>query len=128
MAISCPLLETSVDGARGILINIIGPMDMDFEEVSDATDLIQAVIHPDANMIFGATFDDSLDDEIRVNVIATGFDKKKGAVCSSGGSGAFRGGSPRDHLDLVFSFGGEKKAASGIDDFPDDIMNLFNNR
>ncbi len=73
MAISSPLLETSIKGARGVLINITGSADIGLEEVEQAASLVQAAVHPDANTIFGATFDETLDDEIRVTVIATGF-------------------------------------------------------
>ncbi len=73
MAISSPLLETSLDGARGVLINITGSTDIGLEEVEQAATLVQQAVHPDALTIFGATFDESLDDEIRVTVIATGF-------------------------------------------------------
>ena len=75
MAISSPLLETSIEGARGVLINITGSTDIGLEEVEQAASLVQAAVHPDALTIFGATFDETLDDEIRVTVIATGFDK-----------------------------------------------------
>lgn len=75
MAVASPLMETSIDGARGVLINITGSMDMGLEDVEAAASLVQSAAHPDANIIFGATFDDSLDDEIRVTVIATGFDE-----------------------------------------------------
>ena len=75
MAISSPLLETSIEGARGVLINITGSMDIGLEEVEQAASLVQAAVHPDALTIFGATFDETMDDEIRVTVIATGFDK-----------------------------------------------------
>ena len=74
MAVASPLMETSIDGARGVLINITGSMDMGLEDVEAAANLVQAAAHPEANIIFGATFDDTLDDEIRVTVIATGFD------------------------------------------------------
>ena len=73
MAISSPRLETSIDGARGVLINITGSTDIGLEEVEQAATLVQQAVHPDALTIFGATFDESLDDEIRVTVIATGF-------------------------------------------------------
>jgi len=79
MAISSPLLETSIKGARGILINVTGSEDIGLEEVEQAASLVQAEVHPDAVTIFGATFDPSLDDEIRVTVIATGFEEKKAA-------------------------------------------------
>ena len=75
MAISSPLLETSINGAKGVLINVTGSMDIGLEEVEQAASLVQAAVHPDALTIFGATFDETLDDEIRVTVIATGFDK-----------------------------------------------------
>ena len=73
MAISSPLLETSINGARGVLINVSGSMDMGLEEVEQAASLVQDAVHPDALTIFGATFDEELDDEMRVTVIATGF-------------------------------------------------------
>ena len=73
MAISSPLLETSINGARGVLINVTGSMDMGLEEVEQAASLVQDAVHPDALTIFGATFDEELDDEMRVTGIATGF-------------------------------------------------------
>ena len=79
MAISSPLLETSINGARGVLINITGSMDIGLEEVETAANLVQEAAHPDANIIFGAAFDETLEDEIRVTVIATGFDEDMAA-------------------------------------------------
>ena len=61
--------------SKGVLINVTGSMDIGLEEVEQAASLVQAAVHPDALTIFGATFDETLDDEIRVTVIATGFDK-----------------------------------------------------
>ena len=75
MAVASPLMETSINGARGVLINITGSEDMGLEDVETAANLVQEAAHPDANIIFGASFDPSLDDEIRVTVIATGFDE-----------------------------------------------------
>ena len=75
MAVSSPLLETSINGARGVLINVTGSMDIGLEEVETAANLVQEAAHPDCNIIFGAAFDESLEDEIRVTVIATGFDE-----------------------------------------------------
>jgi len=74
MAVASPLMETSINGARGVLINITGSADMDLEDVETAASLVQEAAHPEANIIFGATFDDTLEDEIRVTVIATGFE------------------------------------------------------
>ena len=73
MAISSPLLETSINGAKGVLINVTGSMDIGLEEVETAANLVQEAAHPEANIIFGAAFDDTLEDELRVTVIATGF-------------------------------------------------------
>ncbi len=78
MAISSPLLETSIDGARGVLINITGSPDIGLEEVEQAATLVQQAVHPEALTIFGATFDETLDDEMRVTVIATGFAEGEG--------------------------------------------------
>lgn len=80
MAISSPLLETSIHGARGVLINVTGSMDIGLEEVEQAASLVQDAVHPDALTIFGATFDETMDDEIRVTVIATGFADGKSAA------------------------------------------------
>ena len=74
MAISSPLLETSINGAKGVLVNITGSADIGLEEVETAADLVRQAAHPDALIIFGAAFDDTLEDEIRVTVISTGFD------------------------------------------------------
>ena len=80
LAISSPLLETSINGAKGIIINVTGSMDIGLEEVEEAASLVQEIVDPDAETIFGAAFDDSLEDEIRVTVIATGFEKKEPSV------------------------------------------------
>ena len=78
MAISSPLLETSINGAKGVLVNVTGSMDIGLDEVEQAATLVQQAAHPDANIIFGATFDENMEDEIRVTVIATGFDEGNG--------------------------------------------------
>lgn len=75
LAVASPLMETSINGARGVLINITGSEDMDLEDVETAANLVQEAAHPDANIIFGASFDPSMQDEIRVTVIATGFEE-----------------------------------------------------
>ena len=77
-AIASPLMETSINGAHGVLINITGSADIGLEDVEAAASLVQEAAHPDANIIFGATFDDSMEDQIRVTVIATGFEEKPG--------------------------------------------------
>ncbi len=75
IAVASPLMETSINGAHGVLINITGSSDMGLEDVEAAADLVQEAAHPDANIIFGASFDESMQDEIRVTVIATGFEE-----------------------------------------------------
>ena len=74
MAVQSPLMETSINGAHGVLINITGSEDMGLDDIETAAGLVQEAAHPDANIIFGATFDNEMQDEIRVTVIATGFE------------------------------------------------------
>ncbi len=81
-AISSPLLESSIDGAKGVLLSIAGPTDLTLHEVNAAADAITKVAHPDANIIFGAVVDDALGDEVRVTVVAAGFDKVTSAADS----------------------------------------------
>ena len=123
MAISSPLLETSINGAKGVLVNVTGSMDIGLEEVETAANLVQQAAHPDALIIFGAAFDDTLEDEIRVTVIATGFEEREGTMPSK-----------------PFSAAAEKKAetqqqpqeqkqeapASAEDDPFEDIFKIFN--
>ncbi|MGN6242175.1 MAG: cell division protein FtsZ [Motilibacteraceae bacterium] len=74
MAISSPLLEASIDGAHGVLLSISGGSDLGLFEINEAAQLVQESAHPEANIIFGAVIDDALGDEVRVTVIAAGFD------------------------------------------------------
>ena len=74
-AISSPLLEASIEGARGILLTIAGGSDLGLFEVNEAAEIIHGVAHPDANIIFGTVIDDDMGDEVRVTVIAAGFDR-----------------------------------------------------
>ena len=73
-AISSPLLEASIEGAHGVLISISGGSDLGLFEVNEAARMVSDAAHPDANIIFGAVIDDTLGDEVRVTVIAAGFD------------------------------------------------------
>ena len=77
-AISSPMLEASVEGARGMLLNVSGPSDLGLFEVNEAAEIVAKAAHPDANIIFGAVIDDSLGDEVRITVIAAGFDRFEG--------------------------------------------------
>ena len=74
LAVASPLLEASIDGAHGVLISIQGGSNLGIFEINDAARLIQEAVHPEANIIFGAVIDDTLGDEVRVTVIAAGFD------------------------------------------------------
>lgn len=76
-AIASPLLEVSIDGARGILFNITGGLDITMDEVNEAASIISQSADPDANIIFGATIDQDMVDQIKISVIATGFDESK---------------------------------------------------
>ncbi len=76
-ATSSPLLEVSMEGARGVLFNIIGGTDLSMSEVNEASRIISQAADPDANIIFGATIDENLHDQIRITVIATGFDESR---------------------------------------------------
>lgn len=76
-AISSPLLELTIDGAKGVLFNIIGGADLTMAEVDEASKIIAAAADPDAKIIFGATIDESLIDQIKITVIATGFDENR---------------------------------------------------
>ncbi|HLN15328.1 MAG TPA: cell division protein FtsZ [Acidimicrobiales bacterium] len=86
-AITSPLLEASIEGARGILLNIAGGSDLGLYEVNEAAEIIHSVAHPDANIIFGAVIDDNMGDEVRVTVIAAGFERwEEGRRSSSAAS------------------------------------------
>ncbi len=84
-AISSPLLEDSVDGATGILLNITGGRDLGLFEVNDAAAIIQNAADANANIIFGAVIDESMSDEVRVTVIGTGFDHRPGGLRARAG-------------------------------------------
>ena len=103
MAISSPLLEVSIEGAKGILYNIIGNESMTMSEISDASAIVSSAADPDANIIFGATIDEEMGDSLKISVIATGFDEDWGLSGKRPSFGAFekesrsRLGINRDH-------------------------------
>ena len=90
-AIQSPLLETSIEGARGVIINITGGEDLGLQEVNTAAELIQRSVDPEANIIFGTVIDPNMNDEIKITVIATGFEDqdslKPGGIDKIGGLG-----------------------------------------
>jgi cell division protein FtsZ len=77
LAVASPLLESSIEGAQGVLLSIQGGSNLGLYEINDAAKLVEEAVHPDANIIFGAVIDDSLGDEVRVTVIAAGFDESR---------------------------------------------------
>lgn len=107
MAIASPLLETSINGAKGVIINITSSSDITLEEVETASSMISEAAHNDANIIWGAAFDDTLEDEMRITVIATGFE---------GLTNRF----------LAGLAAAEPKAKSEEDDLEDSFINLIN--
>lgn len=87
LAISSPLLEESIEGAHGALINIAGPTDIGLQEASAAVELVRKAIHPEAQIIWGLALDDAYGDEVRVTVIAAGFDQSAKAVAMDAPAG-----------------------------------------
>jgi cell division protein FtsZ len=87
-AITSPLLEASIDGARGVLLNIAGGPNLGLMEVHEAASAIQSVAHPDANIIFGSVIDESLGEQVRVTVVAAGFDHFETNAPRAGRAGA----------------------------------------
>jgi cell division protein FtsZ len=83
-AIQSPLLETSIEGAKGVIINITGGEDLGLHEVNTAAELVQRSVDPEANIIFGTVTDTSMSDEIKITVIATGFEKNNAPISSIG--------------------------------------------
>jgi cell division protein FtsZ len=92
-AISSPMLEAAIDGARGILLNITGPSSMGLFEVNEAAEVVHAVAHQDANIIFGTVIDDEMGDEIKVTVIAAGFERWDSTASGNAGFGTRTSGS-----------------------------------
>ena len=142
MAVQSPLMETSIDGAHGVLINITGSEDMGLEDVEAAANLVQEKAHPDANIIFGATFDSSMQDEIRVTVIATGFEQNMGSAANAGAAaaaapvrpapvrekqGLFTGASEKAAAAAAPAAPAEQEAPASEDPF-DSIFKLFNSK
>jgi len=130
-AISSPLLEASIEGARGILLNISGGSDLGLFEVNEAAEVIHAVAHPDANIIFGAVIDDEMGDDVRVTVIAAGFERWDGPseAGTVGGTTArpslSSDGDPLDDdLEIADVFADAEPDESSDDDGPDDEFDV----
>ena len=124
MAISSPLLETTIDGAKGIIINITASSDLAFEEADTASSIIADAADPDANIFWGVVFDDSLEDEMRVTVIATGFGNENSNLTFGGE--AKEKASETTQTAAPAAAAPKKEAAKSDLDF-DEIMKLFKN-
>ena len=125
-AIASPLMETSINGARGVLVNITGSMDIGLDDVEAAASLVQEAAHPDANIIFGASFDETMDDEIRVTVIATRFDEKPARA--EKGESEKQAGMYTEATEKKESADGQAPAGSSDDDPFDTIFKIFNSK
>ena len=115
-AVSSPLLETSINGATGVLINIAGSHDLGLDDVETAANIVMEAANPDANIIFGAAFDDELQDEMRVTVIATGFAEKRQSPAKP--IGAYSAAQEK-------ATASKNQAQEDIDDI-DEIFKIFN--
>ncbi len=119
-AISSPLLDSSINGAKGVIVNITASPDIDLDDIDIASSMIHDAADPDVNLIWGATFDDTLQDEMRITVIATGFDNDKNfALPDYGSFGKKEAAAPA------------KPAEQPSDDDSDnfiDILSIFNNK
>lgn len=120
-AITSPLLETSIDGARGVIINITASPDVALDDVEIAATKITSAAHPDANIIWGATFDESMTDSMSITVVATGFDTSGGGNVSGSGFSSTQ---------VAFAAAEEENvpAPRSDDDYFDDILDLLNKR
>ncbi len=122
-AITSPLLEASIEGARGILLNIAGGSDLGLFEVNEAAEIIHSVAHPDANIIFGTVVDDSMGDEVRVTVIAAGFEPWENRKAPSGtGLGLDL---DDDGIDLFGDLGATSPSSSGDGDDDFDVPSFL---
>ena len=100
-AVASPLLETSINGATGVLVNVTGSSELTLDDVETAAGIVQEAANPEANIIFGATWDENFEDEMRVTVIATGFDHKVEAAENAAASGS--AAKVADDIEDIFS-------------------------
>jgi cell division protein FtsZ len=118
-----PLLEASIEGARRVLLNVSGPSDLGLFEVNEAAELVWQSAHPDANIIFGAVLDDQLADEVRITVIASGFDRHDGEGPRNH-AGDLRSRPPVPQKDSD-AFGNNSPNAVDIDDDDADVPDFL---
>ena len=102
-AVASPLLETSINGATGVLVNVTGSLDLTLDDVETAAGIVQEAANPDANIIFGATSSEEFEDEMRVTVIATGFEQKPEAAEEKPATGTAAKKADVSDIDEIFS-------------------------
>ena len=127
-AVSSPLLETSINGATGVLVNVTGSSEMTLDDVETAAGIVQEAANPDANIIFGATIAEEFQDEMRVTVIATGFDLKPETFAPKASAGAKTGSStpsfvPED-IDTPVAAAKQPTKSADMSDI-DEIFSIF---
>ena len=125
-AVASPLLETSINGATGVLINVTGSADLGLDDVETAANIVMEAANPEANIIFGATFTEDFEDEMRVTVIATGFDDQKkpdGKRIFTNAGASRTTSAPR--TDSASAAQPSVDASANIDDI-DEIFKIFN--
>ena len=101
-AVASPLLETSINGATGVLVNVTGSAELTLDDVETAAGIVQEAANPDANIIFGATYSDEFEDEMRVTVIATGFEQRgqAGAPKAAAAAASTPAAAPKGNEDM----------------------------
>ncbi len=102
-AVASPLLETSINGATGVLVNVTGSSELTLDDVETAANIVQEAANPEANIIFGATSSDEFEDEMRVTVIATGFEQKESAAEEKPASTSTGKSADVSDIDEIFS-------------------------
>jgi cell division protein FtsZ len=130
-AIASPLLEESVEGATGILLNMTGGHDLGLFEVNEAAEIVAAAADKESNIIFGAVIDDAMGDDVRVTVIATGFDHQRGSVGSSRSSGtssAARDETRRTRRDRDVTLDDRQRSSLEISDDEIDIPSFLRDK
>jgi cell division protein FtsZ len=127
-AIASPLLEESVEGATGILLNITGGHDLGLFEVNEAAEIVNAASDKDSNIIFGAVIDDSMGDDVRVTVIATGFDHSGRGVGARAGVGSAREETRRTRRDRDVTLDDRQRSSLEISDDEIDIPSFLRDK
>ena len=123
-AVSSPLLETSINGATGVLVNVTGSAEMTLDDVETAAGIVQEAANPDANIIFGATISEDCQDEMRVTVIATGFDQSVFSAAPKASAAAPKAADPMDEIDAPVAAAAQPTKPTDLSDI-DEIFSIF---